>query len=134
MGRYRDSPLGLTIALPSRHHAHLTAFSDDHILPTEQITIRTTSDRVCWSFVCENDIYVGKVLYVDYERADIGIENLLTLYQQRSFEHEREVRAMIYVAQARWPCGGISPCLAVVACGAAPTGGRCSPRPGLAWY
>ena len=67
-----------------RHHAHLTAFSDDHILPTEQITIRTTSDRVCWSFVCENDIYVGKVLYVDYERTDIGIENLLNLYQQRS--------------------------------------------------
>ena len=73
----------------------------------QQIAIRTTSDRLCRSFVCRNDIYVGKVLYADYETADISLENLFNLYlhKRRSFEHEREVRAITYMeegATAAW--------------------------------
>ena len=73
----------------------------------QQIAIRTTSDRLCRSFICENDIHVGKVSYVDYETAQISFSNLFNLYlhKRRSFEHEREVRAMAYVkegAAAAW--------------------------------
>lgn len=73
----------------------------------QQIAIRTTSDRLCRSFICENDIYVGKGSYVDYETAQISFRNLFNLYlhKRRSFEHEREVRAMTYVnegATAPW--------------------------------
>lgn len=67
----------------------------------QQIAIRTTSDRLCRSFVCENDIYVGKVLYVDYETADVSLEYLSNLYlhKRHSFDHEREVRAITYMKE-----------------------------------
>ena len=73
----------------------------------EHIAIRSTSDRFCRSFVCEDDIYVGRVLYVDYETADINLNNLfnLFLHKRNNFEHEREVRAMTSVkegATAAW--------------------------------
>ena len=73
----------------------------------EHIAIRSTSDRFCRSFVCEEDIYVGEVLYVDYETANISLNDLFNLYlhKRHNFEHEREVRAVTSVkegATAAW--------------------------------
>lgn len=77
----------------------------------QHIAIRTTSERLCNSFICEEDIYVGEVSYVDYENAHISLRNLFNLYlhKRRSFEHEQEVRAVTVVdpkcADLSW--GGI---------------------------
>ena len=56
----------------------------------QHIAIRTTSERLCRSFDCEEDIHVGRVAYVDYETAHIRLNNLFNLYLHKrlSFEHE----------------------------------------------
>lgn len=62
----------------------------------QHIAVRTTFGRLCNSFVCDEDIYIGDVSYADYENAHISLENLFNLYlhKRRSFEHEKEVRAI----------------------------------------
>ena len=65
----------------------------------QHIAVRTTSARLCRSFVCKEDVYVGKVRYVDYEADHISFNNIFNLYlhKRRGFEHEQEVRAVISV-------------------------------------
>ncbi|MCY4580741.1 MAG: hypothetical protein OXD31_17070 [Chloroflexi bacterium] len=60
------------------------------------IVIRTTSERLCQSFECENDIYVGRVTYVDHDTANIIMRSLFNLYRHKrlSFQFEQEVRAI----------------------------------------
>ena len=60
------------------------------------IAIKTTFKRLRESFVCEETIYIGTVTYVDYENAYIAESDLFTpvLHKRKSFEHEREVRAI----------------------------------------
>lgn len=43
-------------------------------------------------------VYVGQVTYHDYDRENVGAENLLRtmLRKRRSFEHEREVRGLVF--------------------------------------
>lgn len=61
------------------------------------IAIRTDFKRLCDSFTDEVDIFVGRIHYADYDRTVIPEENLLSAYlhKRKSFEHEREVRAVI---------------------------------------
>ena len=61
------------------------------------IAIRTDFKRLCDSFTDEVDIFVGRVHYVDYNKTLIPEENVLSAYlhKRKSFEHEREVRAVI---------------------------------------
>ncbi len=60
------------------------------------IAIRTTFKRLSESLKCEDIIYIGRIQYVDYDTTFIGERNAFTplLHKRKSFEHEREVRAM----------------------------------------
>ena len=60
------------------------------------VAIKTTFEKLAGSLECEDDIYIGKVNYVDYDSTFIPEGNaLMTLLTKRnSFEHEREVRTI----------------------------------------
>ncbi len=62
----------------------------------EGIAIKTDFQSLAKGFTCENDIFVGKVKYIDYDSASISDSNALApfLYKRDSFEHEKEVRAI----------------------------------------
>jgi hypothetical protein len=61
----------------------------------EAICIRSTFSKLCSAL--PDDVYVGQVIYIDYEQQFLPIDNLLWPYmhKRRSFEHERELRALI---------------------------------------
>jgi hypothetical protein len=58
------------------------------------IAIRTTFDRLYRSLGRNPDIDIGRVSYIDFENRFVGI-NESFWYKRRSFEHEREVRAIV---------------------------------------
>lgn len=61
------------------------------------IAIKTTCNSLAASFTDPAEIYVGQITYVDYNATFIPERNALSasLHKRKSFEHEREVRAMI---------------------------------------
>ena len=61
------------------------------------IAIKTTFERLRDSFTCTEPVHIGRVNYVDYETHTTDEENLLSAYldKRKSFEHEREVRAIV---------------------------------------
>ena len=60
------------------------------------IAIKTTFEKLAGSLECEDEIYIGKVNYVDYGITLIPEGNFLRtlLTKRKSFEHEREIRAI----------------------------------------
>jgi len=67
----------------------------------EGISIQSTYLKLKESFLDDEKIYVGVVKYIDYDTEWIDGGNLLTpfVYKRKSFEHEREVRALV----TKWP-------------------------------
>ncbi len=69
----------------------------------EGICIQSTFDNFVASLESyeEFDIYIGKIKYIDYEREAIPMGNLLSpyIYKRKSFEHEEELRALIWTPQ-----------------------------------
>lgn len=63
----------------------------------EGIAIKTNFGSFAQSLAGEEAVYVGKVKYIDYDKDSIPQDNALNpyLYKRKSFEHEREVRAVI---------------------------------------
>jgi hypothetical protein len=64
----------------------------------EGIAVRSNFGRLCDSFAPETrPVFAGGVTYVDYDSAVIPEGNIFWpfAHKQRSFEHEREVRAVI---------------------------------------
>ena len=49
----------------------------------------------------EETVYIGKVKYIDYETEFINAGNMLEpfVHKRKSFEHEKEIRALI----VKWP-------------------------------
>ena len=60
------------------------------------IVIKTDFKSLSQSFTCGDSIYIGKVHYVDYDTTFIPESNAFFpyLHKRKSFEHEREVRAI----------------------------------------
>ena len=60
------------------------------------LAIKATFKSLSESFTCESSVYIGKVQYVDYKTTMIPDANLFAPYmhKRKSFEHEREVRAL----------------------------------------
>jgi hypothetical protein len=69
----------------------------------EGTAIRSSYKRLGESFARYQDfeIYVGMVKYIDYESDTIPWGNMLapTMYKRKSFEHERERRAVIWTLE-----------------------------------
>ena len=64
----------------------------------EGVAIQSTVKRMIDSFAnTENEVYIGQIDYVDYENDEIPWNNVLylALHKRKSFEHEREVRAIV---------------------------------------
>ena len=64
---------------------------------TDGIAIKTDFDSLKNSFTCNEDIYIGSVNYVDYDKHFIPEDNLFHpyLHKRKSFEHEKEIRAIV---------------------------------------
>lgn len=64
-----------------------------------EIAIQSTYDRLEKSLVGYNETYVSKVKYIDYRKEIIKDDHTLIpfLYKRKSFEHEKEIRAIIQV-------------------------------------
>jgi hypothetical protein len=69
----------------------------------EGVAIRSTFDRLCAAIGEPNAaVYVGKVKYADYDTDWLPEDNIMQpfIHKRRSFEHEREVRALIQLLEA----------------------------------
>lgn len=66
---------------------------------TDGIAIKTKFGSFKKSLISSEDIYIGKVSYVDYESTFIPEGNTFGpyLYKRQSFDHEREVRAIVQI-------------------------------------
>ncbi len=65
----------------------------------EGIAIESDFDRMKQSFIdLKEHVFIGRVLYLDYDKVDIPVSNFLypLITKRKSFEHEREVRAVIW--------------------------------------
>ncbi len=64
----------------------------------EAIAIQTTFQRLNTCMPAKT--YLGTVHYIDYEKDFVPEDNLLRpfMYKRKSFEHEREVRAVIHIS------------------------------------
>lgn len=67
------------------------------------VAIKTNFVSLSKSLLDDEDIFIGKVNYVDYDQTFIPENNTMApfLYKRRSFEHEKEVRAMMQQIPSR---------------------------------
>ena len=67
------------------------------------VAIRTTFENFKDSLVCSDNVYIGRISYVDYNTHFIREDNFLGPYlnKRKSFQHESEVRAVM----VKWPPG-----------------------------
>lgn len=61
------------------------------------VAIKTTFSSLAACFIDPVEIYIGQIEYVDYNGTFIPENNVFSAYlhKRKSFEHEREIRAMI---------------------------------------
>ena len=79
-----------------------------YLKSNEGISIQSTYNKFRESFSkTEDNIYMGKVNYIDYEHQVIENANLYSpfLYKRKSFEHERELRAIVIKTPRMGPKG-----------------------------
>ena len=69
----------------------------------EGIAVQSTYNKLRASITDDEKVFLGVVKYIDYETEWIDGGNLLTpfVHKRKSFEHEREVRAVV----TKWPIG-----------------------------
>lgn len=67
----------------------------------EGIAVQSTYTKLRSSITDNEPVYLGVVKYIDYESEWIDAGNAMTafVHKRKSFEHEREVRAMV----CKWP-------------------------------
>ncbi len=71
----------------------------------EGIAVQSTYNKLRASIIDDEEVFLGVVRYIDYETEAINAGNLLSpfVHKRKSFEHEREVRAVVI----KWPiCDG----------------------------
>lgn len=76
-----------------------------YLASNEGIAVQSTYQRLCNSFVDDETVYVGTVHYLDYDNEYFDPGNLFEpfVHKRKSFEHERELRALV----ARSPKGDL---------------------------
>jgi len=67
----------------------------------EGIAIQSTYSKLKKSLIDRETVYLGKVIYLDYDTDSIDERNLLGpfVHKRRSFAHEQEIRALV----TKWP-------------------------------
>jgi hypothetical protein len=70
-----------------------------YLKSNEGIAIQSTFGRLKESFkdYKDQDVHIGKVQYIDYERESISTDNILQAYmhKRKSFEYENELRVLV---------------------------------------
>ena len=63
------------------------------------IAIKTNFGSFKKSFTTSQDIFIGRISYIDYKTDSLPHNNLLSAFlcKRKSFEHEREVRAIVQI-------------------------------------
>jgi len=77
-----------------------------YLKSNEGIAIQSTYERFVNCFNSNPiDIFIGAVNYVDYENDSINIHNVFSRYlsKRKSFEHEKELRAVIWESGTKVP-------------------------------
>ena len=64
---------------------------------SDGIAVKTKLSSLAASFTDPTAIYIGQISYLDYDTTEIPETSIFapSLHKRRSFEHEREVRALI---------------------------------------
>lgn len=79
------------------------AMWSQYLKTSEGIAIRSSYKRLTESLsrYDEYEVHVGMVNYIDYEHEKIPVGNIIapTIYKRKSFEHERELRAVIWTME-----------------------------------
>jgi hypothetical protein len=79
------------------------AMWSQYLRTQEGIAIQSTYERLCKSLEGYEEfcVHVGMMNYIDYESEAIPFGNIMypTIYKRKSFEHEKELRALIWTAQ-----------------------------------
>jgi hypothetical protein len=69
-----------------------------YVKSDQGIAVQSTLGRMISSFAnSKEDVYIGEVKYVDYEKQQIPSNNVffLAVHKRMSFEYERELRAIV---------------------------------------
>jgi hypothetical protein len=68
-----------------------------YLKSNEGIAVQSTYQSLRESIIDEERVFLGVVKYIDYERETIDAQNVFSAYvhKRKSFEHEREVRAVV---------------------------------------
>lgn len=79
------------------------AMWDLYLKSNEGVAIQSTYSKLKKSLTDEQETYLGVVKYIDYDTEFLDSGNLLSpfVHKRKSFEHEREVRAL----SLKWPTG-----------------------------
>src|ERR1700730_3104477 len=79
------------------------AMWSQYLRTQEGIAIQSTYERLCKSLEGYEEfrVFIGMMNYIDYEHDAIPFGNIMypTIYKRKSFEHEKELRALIWTAQ-----------------------------------
>lgn len=69
----------------------------------EGIAIQSTYAKLKKAIIDDETVFIGKVNYIDYEKEYIDARNILSsfVHKRKSFEHEKEIRALVI----KWPFG-----------------------------
>lgn len=78
-----------------------------YLKSNEGIAIQSTYQKLRASIIDDERVHVGVVKYIDYKTEPIDSNEVISAFthKRKSFEHEREVRAVIH----KWPANGKSP-------------------------
>jgi hypothetical protein len=68
-----------------------------YLKSNEGVAIQSTYKRLRESLIDDENIYLGKVKYINYQTDIINVGNMLTpfVHKRKSFEHEKEVRGLV---------------------------------------
>jgi hypothetical protein len=90
-----------------------------YLKSNEGIAVQSTYKNLRDSIVEDERVFLGIVKYIDYENDGIDAGNLLTpfVHKRKSFEHEREVRALVLRAPIKEDRSGLDLALEPIARG-----------------
>ncbi len=77
------------------------AMWDIYLKSNEGIAIKTTYQYLQNCFLSKNTVYIGKVKYLDYKKIKPTTKDPFFpfLCKRKSFEHEKEIRALVYLTK-----------------------------------
>jgi hypothetical protein len=102
MGRvYAENRLWMYVNSWHLNEFESAAMWELYLKTFEGIAVETTCGRLRDSFCAEKShkVFIGTVNYIDYETEPVPSENalFLALHKRRSFAHEQELRALIWL-------------------------------------